>query len=498
MRRLRPRVEPAAEWLGRAFAQESHVVRLQRLLLEGSLDISSAASQIMESATRAVELAALVDLCVGAEGDGGSPLIPARWHFLLRALEGAFTCLHPDHPSTERQMLLSRHRACPGCATQRRESAMFECAVCRRCGSRYIVGEEHVVEGVPVLQPPRPFAEMPKTFLVLDAQGEADDIEDEDEEAEGSPADRFDPAVTCSQCGSLGKRKLKCGCGAPPVQLREVKPTAPDRPVRHCAACGGRTSGGSIVQRFLSGADAPVAVIATSLYQELPPVERVAGGVGDGRKLLSFADSRQDAAFFAPYLERTYNRAVQRRLLWQVLSDAHDDGEDTLRMRDLLAPLANKALATGLVVEGDEQHSPKSHARHWLYGEFLGSDRRQSIEGVGLAEIAVPIPSGLRPPPVLTELGLSDQESFDLIQVMLASVRRARVVTASTSVDLEDPIFDGRPLNGLRGDQSTTRVLSWNPSRGTNQRIRSPSGCSRRSVQTNRLRRRWCAPCGSG
>ena len=67
---------------------------------------------------------------------------------------------------------------------------------------------------------------------------------------------------------------------------------------------------GEIVFRFLTGTDAPVSVIATELYQAIPPSSDPAQAhlAGQGRKLLTFSDSRQDAAFFAPYLERTYLR----------------------------------------------------------------------------------------------------------------------------------------------------------------------------------------------
>jgi len=467
--------ETAAQWLGRALSQETHVVALQHLLVKGSVDLTVAAREVMSGSNRDAELTALVDLCVGAESDDGRALVPARWHFLLRALEGAFTCIHPDHPPAEPRLRLSRFRRCPGCESQRRESAMFEAAVCRRCGARYIVGEELPGDdGAAVLAPPRPFAEQPRTFLVVGGVTSSVDAEDDEDEvaAEEGPADRFDPAVVCPQCGSLGLRKLSCGCGVAPVALLEVKPTAPDRPVRHCASCGGRTSAGSIVQRFLTGADAPVAVIATSLYQELPAVGRVKNAVGDGRKLLSFADSRQDAAFFAPYLERTYNRAVQRRLLWQVLSDAQASGDNVLRIPDLLTELKNRAIDTGLIDEFDEETPPAMQARHWLYGEIVGSDRRQSLEGVGLAEIAIPVPRHIEAPEQITSLGLSATEALDLIRILLNSVRRSRAITVSTNVNLEDPIFEGRPMTGLRGDQSATRVLSWNPSRGTNQRVK--------------------------
>lgn len=466
-------------WLGRALASESHVVDLQIMLTDGSVDVSAVSREVMDSPDKEAELTALVDLCVAAETSDGSPLVPARWHFLLRALEGAFSCLHPDHPADEPRMLLNRHTECPSCMNQRRTAAMFETAVCRRCGSKYIVGET-IESNDPahpghVLRPPRPFSETPRTFLVLDSVSGAGEVEEDEDDSvvhEAVDPDRFDPAVVCTQCGAVDREKAECGCGAPIVNLREVKPSAPDRPVRLCPGCGGRSTTGSITQRFLTGSDAPVAVIATSLYQELPPVERIKGAVGDGRKLLSFADSRQDAAFFAPYLERTYNRAIHRRLIWQTMCDLMEEGEDVFLMRDLLVELKNRAIDLGIVDEFDEDNPPRAQARHWLYGEILGTDRRQSLEGVGLVEISPPVPRGLSAPSPLTDLGLDEHEVFDLTRVLLNSIRRSRAVTVSTDVDLDDPIFGGLPMTGVRGDQRGTRILSWNPTRGSNQRVK--------------------------
>lgn len=467
--------EPADQWLGRAFGQERHVIAMQELLGTGSVDIVTAAGRVFPNHPddAAAQLAALVDLCVSAAaGSSDRPLLPARWHFLLRSLEGAYACLSPDHPSSEPRLVLSRHQRCPGCASQGRESAMFETAVCRRCGAQHIVGEES--QGLPrTLQPPRPVTDRPRTFLVTDEVVEPDDDEDEaaieEDEEPGAPSD---PAVICTRCGAVDRKKPGCGCAAPSRRLQEVRPASEGAPIRRCLACGGRTSGGSLIQRFLTGSDAPVAVIATSLYQELPPVQRSRGAVGDGRKLLSFADSRQDAAFFAPYLERTYNRAVQRRLLWEVMSERVADGDTVLTMADLRTELKNRAIDAGVIDEHDDEHPADQQARHWLYAEILSTDRQQNLEGVGLAEITPPIPRGLAAPAPLLDLGLESDEVFDLMRVLLDSVRRARAVTVDSRVNLDDPIFEGRPVTSLRGDDSAPKIISWNPSRGTNQRVK--------------------------
>jgi hypothetical protein len=59
--------------------------------------------------------------------------------------------------------------------------------------------------------------------------------------------------------------------------------------------------------------DAPTSVLVTSLYQNLKK-ENV-----KEKKILTFSDSRQDAAFFAPYLEFTYKRILFCRLIVEAI-----------------------------------------------------------------------------------------------------------------------------------------------------------------------------------
>ena len=95
--------------------------------------------------------------------------------------------------------------------------------------------------------------------------------------------------------------------------------------MKGCLVCGARGEGA--VRRFETGPDASGAVIATSLYQRIPASTLAADRdrPGEGRKLLMFSDSRQSAAYFAPYLEDSYARVQRRRLIAQGLISAVRD-----------------------------------------------------------------------------------------------------------------------------------------------------------------------------
>jgi len=73
---------------------------------------------------------------------------------------------------------------------------------------------------------------------------------------------------------------------------------------------------------FLTGQDAPVSVLATSLYEQIPPTKgnEYLDLPGQGRKMLNFTDSRQNAAFFAPYLERVHERNIRRGLILKAIA----------------------------------------------------------------------------------------------------------------------------------------------------------------------------------
>ena len=60
----------------------------------------------------------------------------------------------------------------------------------------------------------------------------------------------------------------------------------------------------------MHGSDGPNAVIATALHELLP---------ADRRKVLAFADSRQEAAFFAWYVQDSYTEVRNRNLMLRAL-----------------------------------------------------------------------------------------------------------------------------------------------------------------------------------
>ncbi|MGH9228024.1 MAG: DEAD/DEAH box helicase [Acidimicrobiales bacterium] len=451
-------------------AHEHHVVELQRALEARSVDLADI-STVMETFRHPQRtVVQLVELGIAARPDSQSaPLIPARYHLFLRASEGAYVCWSPHHPAAEPRIVLDRHEHCPTCLRSAVTSQMFELAICRLCGIDYMIGQLEDGDGVRRLT--HAAAHQRSLVHVLRERGNPDAAVDEDEEAVSGSVDdqRLDHAYLCTGCGALGDTQVcPCGCRGAGTIAVFIANTKKGDELRRCVACG-RHSTASVTLRFLSGSEAPVSVVATSLYQSLPPLTTTSRRASaNGRKLLMFSDSRQDAAFFAPYLQRTYTRAVERRLLWSLLRD----DPEPFRVDDLLPRLRRRAEDVG-VLDEDRGRTNTDDALTWLLAELLATDRRQSLDGVGLAEIVPRIPRKLDPLVSLRPLNLDEDDAFDVLRLLLDSVRHGAAVGIPDGVDVrDDPHFAPRNTSTrLREAGSENGVLAWLPGRGLNRRL---------------------------
>lgn len=463
--------------------QRLHALREQLRKPQLLADVVAA---ITSSATGMDAVVNLVRLAARARSHPEAvSLLPARYHVFARALEGAFVCLNAAHPAHAEEgrprLFLTRHESCPHC-----QARVLELATCPRCGTAYIVGSEkkeptpagrrHTVLGHPTFN-----SEDPSIGLLYHVLTEQVQRLDEDDAVVLGQAleasEHLEPYALCLRCGAIGPREQgpPCTCGptAPYIVLQRV--TSTEDPLRRCVACGASSPGG-IVFRFLTGRDAPVSVLATSLYQLLPPAEdeETAQLPGQGRKLLIFADSRQDAAFFAPYLERTYERILRRRLILKALLEDEDGRAGRLRLQDLNARVLREAEAAGLFTPDQSLDERRQTVDIWLMQEFTALDYRMSLEGQGLLHFR-PVPAqGWQPPAPLSAppWNLDRGQILDLLLTLLNSVRQQGAVTFPPNVDPRGDAFAPRNVQLYLRDYADEKqhVLGWLPRRGSNRR----------------------------
>lgn len=292
------------------------------------------------------EVVDLVSLCARAERDGAS-LIKPRYHFFVRALEGAYVTL-----ASPKRLYLQRKLADP--ETGR---AVFEGAVCTDCGRLAVVGK---TEGGCLKHTARKGGEDDAEFYYLRNADDGELLEDPEDESEASK-DGTEDHVLCPECGAVAPQadsRFQTPCGHDPagyVKVRHVEKTK--QGAAKCPACGF----GSF-RRFYLGAEAATAVLGTQLFEQLPSEEIVVTEATPAqagrrnifapvpqrrqirkktaRQFLCFSDSRSEAAFFASYMERSYQEFLRRRGLWHVAGQFRAAGRSSVGMEEFIDELA--------------------------------------------------------------------------------------------------------------------------------------------------------------
>lgn len=322
----------------------------------------------------------------------GADQRPQRYHAFLRALEGAFLV----HREGVDAVVLNRKGVMDDGST----GEPLEVALCRECGQHYYVGRERGGKLKEAIRDPSQLDFGVDYYLPLE---------------DGATH------VLCRRCGGLSMSKPACDCGTPVrVKKCESHKDHPDQ-LKQCETCGYQRGGiGDPVQEIVHGSDGPNAVIATALH-ELLPEER--------RKVLAFADSRQEAAFFAWYAEDSYKKVRDRNLMFRAIKDGPADLQG-LSIDDLRNRLLKQWDQAGLFKGSDTTESKNRMVLISILREALTDERRLSLAGVGLVKWCVKIPDDLTLPQAMRNppWNLTDEEAHCLFGYLLDRLRLHRAM----------------------------------------------------------------------
>lgn len=367
------------------------------------------------------QIGALAELLAQLRDADGAPLLTGRYHVLLKAMESAFVTYTP-----EKRVTLDRRDP--------KAKASFEAALCRECGQHYFVGKIEEGKLVEALRDPGDSQFGAQFFRPIEGGAAGDvagDGDSDDEPVAASAAASGATYELCTTCGAIGRKSAGCACGSAARVIRVVQESnATDRPdqIARCGACGYNASGHDPVRELQHGNDGPQAVVATSLFQNLPVARR---------KLLAFSDGRQEAAFFAWYFEESYRDVLSRNLILQALRDLGDGDagsapQSVLRMARALAGLFSARRVFGASRDADDLMDEAFRA---VWREALSDERRISLEGVGALRWQWRLPDGFGLPAALTgaPFNLSEDEARRVVQLLLDSLRQ------SWSVELLPP-----------------------------------------------------------
>jgi len=352
------------------------VHQIARRLEGGPVPIERLAEDTFPSAGRDA-IAALVGLIsVGvlavSEKAAVFPLLPARYHLISRAPDRTAVSLKADDPESLAHVVI-------GAEVDENDRPAYELFVCRNCGEPYI---EAWLGAVGLDATPNRGARL---LLRLVPGGMAAEEEDEDQGVDHGQIIYLDP---------LTGRALEDEA-ASAVALENVKldedPDDGRRYMPRCVACNHRSSRyPEPITTVRPGDEALAAVAAQSILEAMPKRDCGSNPPMGGRNLLVFSDNRQDAAFFAPFFERTSRaQALRSAILRAILSNGRVDIDNLVSaVRKELQKDGLRLYRPGVLPELETGTNETQRLKALIVAELTTLGRgRLGLEGFGLVGV---------------------------------------------------------------------------------------------------------------
>lgn len=325
-------------------------------------------------------LSAMVEVLSAAQRSEDVPILSSRYHSFLRAPQGIYINLASKK--------LTPYKTVSEPYDDKHSVPVYEASVCRHCGQAYILGTNEPDESGNTrwLNPRHAGTDADDEFLpsvyyrLLGEETEADN----DEEV----------IWLCPICGCLHNEKE----GAThrfnheevepvPISVNKNEELRSDETMGKCRHCGYKSN--IAIQPMRVSPEAAGSVVCYDLVRDLPPFESDEErnwwedeDKAKGGSVICFSDKRQDAAFFAPSFERTYNNITRRQIIQEAVEELDDGyGATPDAIINWIASQANKKYP-GLL-SGDK----RQQAEAWVIDELAADDSRNSLDGLGVVRI---------------------------------------------------------------------------------------------------------------
>lgn len=425
----------------------------------------------------------LIELAAMARPAPDKPsLLPARYHLFARPPQGLWVCLNPDcsdrehsTPAAWSRLFAEPRERCDSC-----EAAVYPLTVCRTCGQPYLRVEEANHRFLGEADALEPHAVHYLTWQRVQenwALGEgSEELEDEEEWMRSETTSPFsqEEIQLCLMC-QHGVRNGRCRCenGSPAVHitlfsvLQEQKQGNRTRHVpvgemNECPRCRDRSySGTEIVTPVRMSTPVPLSLLTEELYRAVPPASQVERQQrpGEGRKLLSFYDSRQGAAQFAALLQDVANQNTYIHLIpkaTQQLESRYGYADfNSLAEQTMELAVDNRIFHNDVTINNRdlprqasylEQHQRERlqrPIRARMLAEFTTRRRsRRSLEALCLIGVSY-FPPDKEPDvtALAAEIGMSTEQVLALISYLLDDLRSNKAVTLPEGVARDDELF---------------------------------------------------------
>ncbi|MDD3379139.1 MAG: DEAD/DEAH box helicase [Candidatus Methanomethylophilaceae archaeon] len=327
----------------------------------------------------------------------GNRVMNAKYHLFVQGLDGASVTLSgSDKFFTKPQQEYEE--------SDGRRFRVFQISTCYNCNAIFLLGNS--ADGY-FKQVSRNSVEYRgyEPFLLINDQKMDPDYYDE------SKSKTF---ALCSLCGSITPgTELRCQCGQQYRNL--VVKVQPKEKLSTCPVCGNTDTSRGLLRQLYLGNDSSTSVIASSLFKDLLNSR-------DSR-FLAFSDSRQGAAFFAPYMNDTYRGILMKRVIYETMIrniDKLTTGVSFTEFREMVFKVASEYtnLSKADVLESIVRECSQNNSYRSL--EYQGFLRFEyAYNNSGTEWVAKPMP----------EYGLYSDQVYHLFNTLVKHVRDKRAVT---------------------------------------------------------------------
>lgn len=479
------------------FREDENINKTIELLKEGPVQLEELAQIVFPNDENRLEyISSLVDLCNKLRKDESSnPLIPARYHYFVKALEGAFIVFTP-----QARIYLNRMNTV---TVEGKEYKAFEIASCRNCNSIYIVGETVRDEQTGfsyLLESSNRYYDNPAGLEFYSLYQEKEDSyiynENEDDvfESANLKNEGFSTYKLCVHCGGIKEDNgsSPCLCNNPKY-IRVIKSNSRDNQVYKCNLCNAVNAKQGILRRFFLSEDAVSSVLATALYGEIPnKAKKVETNKNTKtsslfdflaneeikeikKQLLIFSDSRQNAAYFAPYLNNSYNDILIKKIMIETIESNIDDCvNNSWTLNDYFNRIVQFIEKNNLIVDYSVEEL-NQEVWKWIVREFLSSRTSNSLENLGFLMFVPNLEKFkdiLLRIPLFKDLKFNESETLEFYRFLIDQFRLNRAIEYPELVKPTDEYFSPTNQQGgiLRkspeGEKASARgysIKGWTP-----------------------------------
>ena len=423
----------------------------------------------IDDAETKIALARLLQLgALARENTDDLPLLPVRIHLLFRSLEGLYACInykcpgaasdpnYLDKPHRYGRLYLNEKITCDECC-----SPVLELGSCYQCGQAYAFTQLNSSSKLASL--PRSnqgLRENEKIYTltcgILDSITEEEESGEEDPESSTPPEPNTfiirqrDGWVGVPSSEKFANKSSNPGefslTWHPPKDVKDLNGCY----LPKCAACGTRPIRAQAINRFVAYTDEPLEAMVDSLFDLLPESQESQGSTSK-RKLLTFSDGRQDAAFFASDYQRNHTEIIYRQMIWQSFQDLNPD-DSVASVTQVINQLKQKFLEISIphpdrdsrknylsyYPEDEEslentkdcQDSSEARAKELLLREFaLPFNRRSTLEAYALFACHIELRDEQLIELIAGEFGISNAEAKIFLIVLTDIIRRTGIVS---------------------------------------------------------------------